>query len=50
MSRLLIGDREVVYEQGTTFEKIAEDYQKDYERRIVLVCLNGRLQIGRAHV
>ncbi len=44
MSRLLIGDREVVYEQGTTFEKIAEDYQKDYERRIVLVCLNGRLR------
>ena len=39
MSRLLIGDREVVYEQG-----IAEDYQKDYERRIVLVCLNGRLR------
>lgn len=44
MSRLLIGDREVVYERGTTFEKIAEDYQKDYERRIVLVCLNGRLR------
>ena len=44
MSRLLIGDREVVYEQGTTFEKIAEDYQKDYERRIVRVCLNGRLR------
>ena len=44
MSRLLIGDREVVYEQGTTFEKIAEDYRKDYERRIVLVCLNGRLR------
>lgn len=44
MGRLFIGDQEVVYEQGTTFEKIAEDYQKDYERRIVLVCLNGRLR------
>ena len=44
MSKLFIGGKEVVYEQGTTYEQIAKDYQKDYDRRIVLACVNGRLR------
>lgn len=40
-----IGDESREYEAGTTYQKIAEDFQKDYEHRIVLVNLNGsRLQ------
>ncbi len=29
------------YEEGTTYQKIAEEYQKNYKHRIVLVALNG---------
>ena len=44
MSKIVINGKEVVYEQGTTFEQIAKDYQKDYEQQIVLVFFNGRLR------
>ena len=44
MSRLLIGGKEVVYGDGTTYEQVAADYQKDYEQRILLVNVNGRLR------
>lgn len=30
-----------VYEEGTTYQSIAEEYQKNYKHRIVLVALNG---------
>lgn len=40
-----IGDESRSYEAGTTYQKIAEDFQKAYAHRIVLVNLNGnRLQ------
>ena len=29
------------YEEGTTYQNIAEEYQKNYKHRIVLVALNG---------
>ena len=29
------------YEEGTTYQKIAEEYQRNYRHRIVLVALNG---------
>ncbi|MDD7176343.1 MAG: nucleoside kinase [Lachnospiraceae bacterium] len=44
MSRIMIDGNEVKYEQGTTFEQIAKDYQKNYEQQIVLVFFNGRLR------
>lgn len=44
MSKIIIDGKEVEYEQGTTFEQIAKDYQKDYEQQIVLVFFNGRLR------
>lgn len=40
-----IGERTAEYETGTTYEKIAKDFQKEYAHRIVLVFVNGnRLQ------
>ncbi len=40
-----IGNESKYYEVGTTYQKIAEDYQQEYEHQIVLVSLNGnRLQ------
>lgn len=40
-----IGNESRRYEAGTTYQKIAEDYQKEYAHSIVLVNLNGnRLQ------
>ena len=44
MSKIIIDGKEVEYEQGTTFEQIAKDYQKDYEQQIILVFFNGRLR------
>lgn len=44
MSKIVIGDKEVVYESGTTYEQIAKDYQKEFEQQIVLVYFNGRLR------
>ncbi|MDD6037450.1 MAG: nucleoside kinase [bacterium] len=44
MSKVLIGQQEVTYENGTTFEQIAKDYQKDYDKQIVLVLFNHRLR------
>lgn len=32
------------YEAGTTYEKIAEDFQSEYENDIVLVFVDNRLQ------
>ncbi len=44
MSKIIIDGKEVEYEQGTTYEQIAKDYQKDFEQEIVLVFFNGRLR------
>lgn len=44
MSKVLIGQQEFTYENGTTFEQIAKDFQKDYDRQIVLVLFNNRLR------
>ena len=34
MSKIIIDGKEVEYEQGTTYEQIAKDYQKDFEQEI----------------
>lgn len=40
-----IGNESKSYEAGTSYQKIAEEYQKEYAHSIVLVNLNGnRLQ------
>lgn len=40
-----IGGREYSYKLGTSYQKIVQDFQKEYEHQIVLVMLNGhRLQ------
>lgn len=40
-----VGERTVWYEVGTTYKKIAEDFQREYKHRIVLVFAEGyRLQ------
>lgn len=44
MSKIIIEGKEVEYAQGTTFEQIAKDYQKNYEQQIALVFFNGRLR------
>lgn len=44
MSKIVIDGKEVEYEQGTTFEQIAKEYQKDFAQEIVLVFFNGRLR------
>ena len=31
------------YEEGTTFEEIAKDFQKDYDSTIALVFVDGKL-------
>ena len=31
------------YEEGTTYEVIAKDFQKDYDSTIALVLVNGKL-------
>ena len=37
-------NNEYEYEVGTTYEKIAKDFQKDFEAKIVLVAVDGRLR------
>ena len=44
MYNVQIGDDLRVYEEGTPYRKIAEDYQKQYEHDIVVVLVNGKLQ------
>ena len=44
MYSVQIGDEIKRYERGTTYEQIAQEYQKDYPYDIVLVFVNGRLQ------
>jgi len=39
-----IGDVTREYPQGTTFEDIAKEYQKDYEQPIALVTRNGKIR------
>lgn len=44
MSKIIIDGKEVEYQQGTTYEQIAKDFQKDFEQEIALVFFNGRLR------
>lgn len=44
MCRVYIGNEEKVYEKGTTYEQIAEEYQEQYSDDIVLVFADGKLQ------
>ncbi|BDF04369.1 nucleoside kinase [[Clostridium] hylemonae] len=44
MYSVQIGEEIKRYERGTTYERIAQEYQKDYPYDIVLVFVNGRLQ------
>ncbi|MCI8884768.1 MAG: nucleoside kinase [Dorea sp.] len=44
MYQVKIGEEVRLYEAGTTYRRIAEDFQKDYEDDIVLVFVNGKLQ------
>ena len=39
-----IHNNEYEYEAGTTYEQIVKDFQKDYEAKIVLVSVDGRLR------
>lgn len=44
MYSVRIGEEIKQYEEGITYLKIAEEFQKDYEDDIVLVFVNGKLQ------
>ncbi|WP_461811073.1 uridine kinase family protein [Faecalimonas sp.] len=44
MYKIQIGNQIKLYEEGTTYKKIAEEYQKQYENDIVLVIVDGKLQ------
>ncbi len=44
MYQVRIGDEIRMYEEGTTYQAIAKEYQKDYENDIVLVFIDGKLQ------
>lgn len=39
-----IGEETRLYEEGTTYKEIAEEYQKEYKDDIVLVLVDGKLQ------
>ena len=41
--RVQVGEVIREYEEGTSFEVIAQDFQKDYEHQIVLACENYKL-------
>ncbi|MCR5256485.1 MAG: nucleoside kinase [Acetatifactor sp.] len=44
MVTLTIKGQQKTYEEGITYAKIAEEYQKDYEAPIALVSVNGKLR------
>ncbi|MCR5094180.1 MAG: nucleoside kinase [Lachnospiraceae bacterium] len=44
MIKLTINGKVREYAEGTSYEKIAEEYQKDYPARIALVRLNGKIR------
>ncbi len=44
MCKVKVEDEVRQYEVGTSYEKIAEDFQENYENDIVLVFVNARLQ------
>lgn len=44
MYQVRIGEETRLYEEGTTYRTIAEEYQKEYENDIVLVFIDGKLQ------
>ena len=41
--KITVGDKEVVYPQGTTYGEIAGDFQKDYPWDIILAQKGGKL-------
>ncbi len=43
MLKVTIGEETKEYEAGVTYEKIALDFQKDYNAKIVLASVNGKL-------
>ena len=43
MCKVIINDVEYEYPEGTSFLKIAEDFQIDYDNKIVLVIKDGKL-------
>ncbi len=44
MYKLMIGQQEYTYPEGTTFLEVAKEFQKDYADDIVLVLYNNRLR------
>lgn len=44
MYQVRIGEETRLYEEGTTYRTIAEEFQNEYENDIVLVFIDGRLQ------
>ncbi|WP_461811833.1 uridine kinase family protein [Faecalimonas sp.] len=44
MYKIQIGNEIKLYEEGTTYKKIAEEYQEQYKNDIVLVFADGKLQ------
>ena len=44
MCNVRIGEQICSYPEGTSYQEIARDFQKEYENDIVLVVVNGKLQ------
>lgn len=44
MYQVQVGEQIRTYEEGTSFEKIAKEFQEQFENQIVLVFQNGKLQ------
>lgn len=42
--KVTINGTEKLYDQGTTYQTICKEYQKDYDQDIILVIMNGRLR------
>ena len=42
--QVTIQNKEYEYEAGTTYEQIVKDFQNDYDAKIVLVSVDGRLR------
>ncbi len=50
MYRIIIGNKEAEYAEGTAFLSIAEEYQKQYKDDIVLVIFNHKLRELNRHI
>ena len=44
MLKITINGEEKLYEKGTTYEAIANEYQEAYQNQIALVTVNGKIR------